>query len=224
MSQMNMRNSSVSAEGVEDRPARLTLHQRRSQETRGFILDAAYRVVGRKGYGEATIEEIADEAQVSTGALYYHFPGKQELFKALLEEHIHRTLHSFTDLPQPTSLREAVDGLVSFWLEHIRSDDFSRPLMLEFWAQSTRQEWAHEEVSASLQTFRDVIGETLRAGQAAGTVRRDLDVASTAFVIVSALQGVALQHAIDADRVDVEAARRPLADFIERFITAGPSV
>ena len=200
---------------------RATLHQRRAQETRGFILDAAYRVVGRKGYGEATVEEIAAEAGVSMGALYYHFPSKEQLFKSLLHEHVHRTLHSFEEMPSPTSLHEAIDLLVSFWLNHIRAEAESRPLMMEFWAQATRQEWAHAEVSASLQQLRDVIAAMVRMGQEAGVVRADLDIDTTAFLIVSVLEGVSLQQALDADGVDLDVVKRPLADFIERFIWSG---
>ncbi len=200
---------------------RVTLHQRRAQETRQYILDAAYRVVGRKGYGEATVEQIAEEADVSMGALYYHFPSKERLFKSLLREHIHRTLHSFSAMPRVSSFREAIEALVSFWIDHIQSEAESRPLLMEFWAQATRQEWAREEVTASFRQFRDVMGAMLRTGQEAGFVRADLDIDSAAFVIVSVLEGVSLQHAVHAGSVDLEPVRRPLTDFIERFISAG---
>ena len=67
---------------------RETLPQQRARETRTKILDAARKVFGDRGFGQATIEEIAGAAGVSNGALYHHFATKQELFKAILTDHI----------------------------------------------------------------------------------------------------------------------------------------
>ncbi len=69
---------------------RLTLPQQRARETRQRILDAAFRVFARQGLGQASIDDIAREASISKGALYHHFPGKQELFYALLRDRVRR--------------------------------------------------------------------------------------------------------------------------------------
>ncbi len=49
------------------------------------ILEAALDVFTRRGYGDAAMEEIATESETSKGGLYFHFPGKQALFGALLD-------------------------------------------------------------------------------------------------------------------------------------------
>src|SRR5207237_4474936 len=54
-------------------PTRLTQSERREQTRRG-LLEAARRVFGARGYGAATLEEIAGEAGGTRGALYYNFP------------------------------------------------------------------------------------------------------------------------------------------------------
>jgi AcrR family transcriptional regulator len=51
---------------------------------RHLIVDAAIRVFARKGFAEASIQEIADEAGMVATAVYYHFAGKEELFEAAL--------------------------------------------------------------------------------------------------------------------------------------------
>jgi AcrR family transcriptional regulator len=53
--------------------------------TRLALLDAAHSTFGRRGYHGATLREIAAAAGVSTGALYYNFATKEDLFLALLE-------------------------------------------------------------------------------------------------------------------------------------------
>ncbi len=52
---------------------------------RNRVLQAALEVFSAKGYHEATMDEVAKQAQVSKGALYLYFPSKQALFAALVE-------------------------------------------------------------------------------------------------------------------------------------------
>jgi AcrR family transcriptional regulator len=59
--------------------------QARARVRQGRILDAALSVFTRRGYREASVDEIAEEAQTSKGGVYFHFPGKQTLFRALLD-------------------------------------------------------------------------------------------------------------------------------------------
>jgi AcrR family transcriptional regulator len=49
------------------------------------ILDAALSVFARRGYGAAAVDDIAAEADTSKGGVYFHFPGKQAIFLALLD-------------------------------------------------------------------------------------------------------------------------------------------
>jgi AcrR family transcriptional regulator len=59
------------------------------EQTRTNLLAAARRVFGERGFGGASLDQIAESAGYTRGALYYNFPGgKEELFIALLEERI----------------------------------------------------------------------------------------------------------------------------------------
>jgi TetR/AcrR family transcriptional regulator, fatty acid metabolism regulator protein len=59
--------------------------QTRARVRQGRILDAALSVFTKRGYREASVDEIAEEAETSKGGVYFHFPGKQTLFRALLD-------------------------------------------------------------------------------------------------------------------------------------------
>lgn len=60
--------------------------QERTAVTRDLLLRAAEQVFARVGYEAAQVEEIAESAGFSKGALYAHFKSKEELFLALYEE------------------------------------------------------------------------------------------------------------------------------------------
>lgn len=55
-------------------------------DTRQRILDAALQVFAAKGYHETKVDEIVAASNTSKGAVYFHFPGKQQLFLALVDE------------------------------------------------------------------------------------------------------------------------------------------
>lgn len=60
--------------------------QPRSEARRRRVLDAALEVFSRDGYGDTVVDDIARNSATSKGGLYFHFPSKQALFNALLDE------------------------------------------------------------------------------------------------------------------------------------------
>jgi AcrR family transcriptional regulator len=59
---------------------------------RAALLEAAMDVFAERGYRDASVDEIAERAGYSKGAIYFHFSGKDDLFFALLEERIDRPM------------------------------------------------------------------------------------------------------------------------------------
>ena len=68
--------------------------------TRERIMDAALNLFSNKGYHDTRMDEIVEEAQASKGAIYFHFPNKERLFLALMEQ--------FADLLE-RRIREAIE-------------------------------------------------------------------------------------------------------------------
>lgn len=54
--------------------------------TKGRILDAALDIFSNKGYHNSRMDDIVDEANVSKGSIYFHFPNKERLFLALVDQ------------------------------------------------------------------------------------------------------------------------------------------
>ena len=64
----------------------LNEHSTRAADTRTRILEAAFHVLGRQGYENTSIKDIAEEAGVAQGLVHYHFKSKQQLVLAVLAE------------------------------------------------------------------------------------------------------------------------------------------
>ena len=74
----------------------LKRREQERQNRRLMLLEAASQVFGRKPFDEATVQEVAAEAEIGIQGLYEHFPSKQELYEAVM---VHRaqTFHARTE-------------------------------------------------------------------------------------------------------------------------------
>src|ERR1700760_3302258 len=55
-------------------------------QTRAALVAAGRRLFGQQGYAATSVDDLAREARVTTGALYHHFPNKTKLFEAVFEQ------------------------------------------------------------------------------------------------------------------------------------------
>lgn len=60
--------------------------KRDPDQTRARILDAALNIFASKGYYNTKMDEIVDESHTSKGSIYFHFPNKERLFLALVDQ------------------------------------------------------------------------------------------------------------------------------------------
>jgi AcrR family transcriptional regulator len=78
----------------EERPAgggRPSLRAEQVAQTRAALVAAGRHHFGQHGFADTSVEEIARQARVTTGALYHHFPTKAALFEAVFEQ-VHRDI------------------------------------------------------------------------------------------------------------------------------------
>lgn len=88
------------------------LKQQRAVRTRGAILNAAAAVFAEDGFPQVTIKDIADRAEMTKGAVYFHFPNKEALAVAVLQEFYRRmrgVIDSGLEQADPASPATVVD-------------------------------------------------------------------------------------------------------------------
>jgi len=61
--------------------------EERSEKSKQQILDAALKLFSHNGYGATSVRDIAEEAALSKGNVYHHFPDKETIFRALLDRY-----------------------------------------------------------------------------------------------------------------------------------------
>jgi AcrR family transcriptional regulator len=68
------------------RPGEHRTKPEHGEQTKAKLLALARELFARKGYGGVALQELCDRAGVTRGAVYHHFPGKDELFGAVCEQ------------------------------------------------------------------------------------------------------------------------------------------
>jgi len=94
---------------------RKTPRQSRSCETVEAIVEAATRILGRRGWARFTTNEVAKVAGVSIGSLYQYFPNKAALVAAIKRRHVAdllRACEAAFETNRPLTLEERVERLV----------------------------------------------------------------------------------------------------------------
>jgi AcrR family transcriptional regulator len=109
------------------RTSRLPRGARRLQ-----LLRAAQDVFVAQGFHAAAMDDIADRAGVSKPVLYQHFPGKRDLYLALLEEHVSVLADRVAEaMGRTDDNRERVDAAVGAYFEFIDSEGEAFRLVFE---------------------------------------------------------------------------------------------
>ena len=117
---------------------RLSRPERR-ERTRGDLLDAARTVFERHGFHRATLDEIAEEAGYTKGAVYSHFAGgKDELFLAVLDRHIDERVPTYAGtLRGEDSFEGSVRAIARHLVALGERDPAWTPLLVEFWTHAS---------------------------------------------------------------------------------------
>jgi len=96
------------------------------------LLGAAQEVFVAQGYHAAAMDEIAERAGVSKPVLYQHFPGKLELYLALLDEHAESLVTTVRDaLASTTDNKTRVQASIAAFFDFVSGDGEAYRLVFE---------------------------------------------------------------------------------------------
>ncbi|MCV7282194.1 TetR/AcrR family transcriptional regulator [Mycolicibacterium flavescens] len=174
--------------------------ERRTEHTRQILLDAAEEVFARKGLTGAALEEIADAAGFTRGAIYSQFGAKENLFLEVVDRQRQRFLDGFIEVMMSFHRLDDVDidELASRWRQ-LSSGTDRAALGLELKLFLLRNPDARKRVAAQrLETIR-ALGEFISKNVAriGGTLTMEAD--TLARVILAANEGITLDSHLDGE-------------------------
>ena len=161
--------------------------------TRQHILDAAFREIYRNGFQAASIANILAETELTKGALYHHFPTKQALGLAVVDERVRARLEqlAFRRLRDSEHPVEALLGLIQSRIDAVDEDSVKLgcPLNNLMQEMSPIDEQFRERLSRILSGWQAITEHALRRAQKQGEIQADVNCRAAALFIVSAWEG-----------------------------------
>jgi AcrR family transcriptional regulator len=144
------------------RPARLSRQEAKAR-TRSLLLDAAAEVFAHKGYAGASVDDVAEAAGFSTGALYSNFSGKEDLFLALFaERNRERTGEAVKAILDPAvSGEQRRANIAELLLDEDDADEAM--LQAEFWLFAMRHPDLREQLAEQVHTNQRSLSQALEA-------------------------------------------------------------
>ena len=190
--------------------------EERKAKTRERLLDSAERVCRKRGYHAASVEEIAGRAGYSTGAVYAHFRGKDDLVLAVVERRLERQA---AEIATATADRRGDDRLAAgaeLWTAVLRSDRDFIVFFVELWAVAVRDRALRVRLAAANRRIRSALGELIASeAAAAGEDAPPASAERLALALDVIADGFALHRIADPDGVPEE----HLATYLRWLVT-----
>lgn len=165
-----------------------------SAERKPQILKAALKIFSRKGYASARMEDIAEEAELSVGILYWYYKGKIDIVLALMKMDIEpdvERLQALLTAPDPS--RERLWKL----FEGLQEDN---AVALRLWAElyhlAAREARVRKQLLAYNGQYRALAEQITGQGIERGEFRADVDAPSMAFALQALFDGFLLNRSL----------------------------
>jgi AcrR family transcriptional regulator len=200
------------------------IKQERAARTRMEILQASIELFARRGILATTMNELAKAIKMTPGALYWHFPTKEDLLLAAMEELHRRFIGEFTEILTAGRKWPAKKQLVTF-LERTRTFLRYHPHHGIFFAMLAAEAPNNNERIAQalremLKLYADVLAGIMRYGQKKHEFRDDFQPEAFAHAILSAHMGLIVHAQLYAGTMTYDAMCDaldfPMLDGIDR--------
>jgi AcrR family transcriptional regulator len=189
---------------------RLTRAAKQAQ-TRTRLIAAAASVFARRGFQAATVEEIAEEAGYSHGAVYSNFAGKEDLFLAVFEQYMSERVAEVARASEiEGSFAERARAGADQWMQRFAADRDTFLLHLEFMIHAARNPHLSKQLGQRMAALRLEIERQLSSREAHAGSALPLPAADLALV----LRALGIGLAVEALNQPGELDTRLYGDFV----------
>ncbi|HEX4249193.1 MAG TPA: TetR/AcrR family transcriptional regulator [Pseudonocardia sp.] len=175
---------------------RLTRQESKAR-TRAALVKAARALFLCRGYQATSLEQVAEEADYSKGAVYSNFRGKEELCLAVLDDIHHREVGELVELlGAPTDFETALRGLDG-WAERVLGSESWTVLGVEAVAAAHTSPGLRHKLAQRDEALVGQLAAALRRAVAAGRVTLTGTPVDVATILIGTGIGLGLQRAVN---------------------------
>ncbi len=196
-------------------------------ELKPLLLEAGLRCFARRGFHAATMDEIAAEAGVSKGAIYWHYKDKQDLFLSIMRERGQaleaagaRAIEGMDLTGDPGDLLKAI--MVGIFRFYAGNREFASLVgLLRSGKDAPFGEALFRELTEFYRRARSQFVPLFAFGIERGLFASAPPKAMAAWLLAT-IDGTVMQWVIDPEEIDLESVGRNLSEQFVRALRAGP--
>jgi AcrR family transcriptional regulator len=188
---------------------RLSRAERREQ-TRQELLSAAEACFVTRGFHAASVDQVAERAGYTKGAVYSNFASKEDLFLAVYERRVEQVLTEVVPGLRQAGAERAFDQLATGAIQRRDRADGWRAVFFEFWAHVLRHPELRDRFAAIHARFLEPLADAVRqlAEDRGLTLPADVTASQVAVAWNAMEVGLGLERLTQPQTVDVALARR----------------
>jgi AcrR family transcriptional regulator len=196
-------------------------HAERRLAAETAIVQAAFDIVASRGVDQVTLAEAGEEAGYSRALAAHYFDSKQALLAAVAEHAIEKYRQRLEAAAPSRSGREALLASIAFYFNETRK--WPKQLRAFFEVTNAALRWPSiaPTVARLNAEMIERTADHIRAAQANGEIRAELDAIAEAVAITGAMRGIMGQWLIAPDSIDIDAVRDNLTEGLRRSWIAG---
>lgn len=197
---------------------------KQDQQTRQDLMDAGIALIAEKGYDGASIEDIAAHAEVTKGAVYYHFGSKENFVLEIIRQRAERNIAAF-------KARDKRSISLAEWIESAFSTiiGFANPVQQQFSLQvmMAGMRPGHERIAALVAElhaeWRSLIADMVRQSEEfrRGQIYGDPEVIAVA--IMALIDGLLIHSRLEPETFSDKAFIEHLAPLLKLWVLQTPS-
>lgn len=163
------------------------------EKTREAILEAAFHEVHRVGFQAASVQNILKQTRLTKGALYHHFPSKQALGFAIVDEIVRDVIEQVWIRPLDDAddpIEALKQSIIQAGREMTMEDiELGCPLNNLTQEMSMVDENFRQRTEGIYQEWRKAIADALERGKQSGKVKKEVNSEQFAIVYIATLEG-----------------------------------
>ncbi len=181
------------------------------------VLEAATAVFARLGFHKARMDDIAQEAKVSKGVLYFYFKSKDAIIEALLKHLFSGPIVNIQNLVQlDGTVRERLLKLTESFGREVQIMERFLPIAFEFYSIAGRNKAVNDFLGNYYREMIVSLSSMLEQGMQSGELQDNLDTTQVARSIIAIYEGMTLLWILEKGKFDwVAISKLSITQFLQ---------
>ena len=170
-------------------------------KTKNLIFESAIKIFSESGYRGATMDDIAANAGLAKGTLYYHFTSKEEIFNFIVEEGLKILQNQVIEVQEMNiGPIEKLIKICKIQLTFLYGyTDFFKVVMSQLWGNESRQ----DELRQKIRTYINEIEINIKNAMADNQIQKG-DTELIAFQFFGSLCSSAIYESIHIEKISLD--------------------